>query len=320
MGIVSPSKKTIAVAVELLKKGELVAFPTETVYGLGADASNPEAVKKIFAAKGRPVDHPVIVHLARRDMLETWAKDIPALAHSLAEAFWPGPMTLILKRSSHVPDVITGSQDTVGLRVPAHLVALALLEAFGGGIAAPSANRFGRISPTSAQHVNDELDAQVRLILDGGDCQVGLESTIVDVTSEKFRILRPGGVNLEDLADILGYVPEVVTKPTMRVSGTLESHYAPRTPAYLQTPDKLETPGVNSGVNSGVLSLKPQPKGFDGVWLTLPSDPKAYAYRLYAVLRELDDLGLESILIEHVPDTPEWLAVRDRLSRATIKS
>jgi L-threonylcarbamoyladenylate synthase len=316
MGIVSPSKKTIAVAAELLKKGELVAFPTETVYGLGADASNPEAVKKIFAAKGRPVDHPVIVHLARRDMLEAWAKDIPALAHSLAEAFWPGPMTLILKRSSHVPDAVTGSQDTVGLRVPAHSVALALLEAFGGGIAAPSANRFGRISPTSAQHVNDELGAEVKLILDGGDCQVGLESTIVDATSETFRILRPGRVNLEDLARILGYVPEVVTKPTMRVSGTLESHYAPRTPAYLVTLDTLET----LGVNYGVLSLKPQPKGFGGVWLTLPSDPKAYAYRLYAVLRELDDLGLESILIEHVPDTPEWLAVRDRLSRATIKS
>jgi L-threonylcarbamoyladenylate synthase len=315
MGIALPNAQTIALAVELLKKGELVAFPTETVYGLGADASNGEAVKKIFAAKGRPADHPVIVHVASLEALESWAKDVPLMAYKLTEAFWPGPLTLILKRSSDVLDAVTGGQETVGVRVPAHEVALQLLRAFGGGIAAPSANRFGRISPTTAQHVFSELGDLVKLILDGGEAQVGLESTIVDTTSASFRILRPGGVSLEAMSEVLGYTPEVVTNSTLRVSGSLESHYAPRTSTFLVSADELMVSDT-----CGVIALREKPRGFSSVWLHLPANAKDYGHQLYAALRQLDDLGLKRILIEDVPLTPDWLAVRDRLSRATFKN
>jgi L-threonylcarbamoyladenylate synthase len=311
MGIVLPSAQAIFEAVALLRKGELVAFPTETVYGLGADASNPEAVHKIFWAKGRPLEHPVIVHMASVDMLESWAKDIPSAAYELAEIFWPGPLTLILKRSGLVPDIVTGGQDTIGLRIPSHLVALQLLSAFGGGVAAPSANRFGHISPTTAQHVEAELGDKLRLILDGGDCQVGLESTIIDTTSACFRILRPGGVSRESISEVLGYIPEVVSKSSLRVSGSLESHYAPRTPTFLAVVDEVIA-------KYGVISLREKPQGFDGVWLQLPSSALAYGQRLYSALRELDEMKLEKIVIEPVPQTPQWLAVRDRLTRASL--
>uniref|UniRef100_UPI002FDD1BFD L-threonylcarbamoyladenylate synthase n=1 Tax=Pelomicrobium sp. TaxID=2815319 RepID=UPI002FDD1BFD len=197
-------EREIAKAVDILRAGGLVAFPTETVYGLGADARNPEAVGKIFAAKGRPQHHPVIVHLAEAAQLEAWAVDIPDGARRLAERFWPGPLTLILRRGPGVPDAVTGGQDTVGLRVPAHPVAQALLQAFGGGIAAPSANRFGRLSPTTAQHVEAELDGAVDLILDGGACPVGIESTIVDCAGERPTLLRPGHIGREVLEEALG--------------------------------------------------------------------------------------------------------------------
>ncbi|MEK7737911.1 MAG: L-threonylcarbamoyladenylate synthase, partial [Pseudomonadota bacterium] len=198
----------IAHAVTLLRAGELVAFPTETVYGLGADAANPAAVAKIFAAKGRPADHPLIVHLPSAEALDAWAREVPESARKLAAAFWPGPLTLILKRQPQVPDAVTGGQDTVGLRVPDHPLALALLKAFDGGrfrgIAAPSANRYGRISPTSAAHVRAELGAAVPLVLDGGDCQVGIESTIVDLSRGTPRLLRPGAIGAADIAHVLG--------------------------------------------------------------------------------------------------------------------
>lgn len=317
MSIVPATSETIYRAAQLLRVGELVAFPTETVYGLGADASSPGAVAKIFAAKGRPADHPVIVHVASIDEFATWSVDIPDVAYGLAKAFMPGSLTLILKRSSFVPSIVTGEQDTVGLRVPNHPVALELLKTFGGGIAAPSANRFGRISPTTAQHVLEELSEAVSLILDGGACQVGLESTIVDVTSENVKILRPGGVSLEAIADVLGYEPEVITKAKMRVSGSLESHYAPSTPAFLVSKEILES---LTHKRYGVISLQPKPEAFQGTWLTLPHDAESYGQRLYAALRHLDALGLERILIEHVPDSTYWLAVRDRLQRATTLS
>jgi L-threonylcarbamoyladenylate synthase len=301
-------------AVFLLKRGELVAFPTETVYGLGADAANPKAVQKIFKVKGRPPDHPVIVHLASAAHFANWATDIPEVAYQLTEAFWPGPLTLVLKRSGLVPNIVTGGQDTVGLRVPSHPVALELLQAFDGGVAAPSANRFGKISPTTAQHVQSDLGEDVPLILDGGACEVGLESTIVDVTSERARVLRPGGVGLEALSQCLGYMPDVTDKTKVRVSGSLESHYAPTTPAFLigsQDLGEVED-------SSGVIALHPRPPTFKGVWYQLPNDAGLYGQRLYATLRDLDGMKLERIFLEQVSETPAWLAVRDRLKRATL--
>ena len=251
-------------AVALLRQGELVALPTETVYGLGADALNPDAVAKIFAAKGRPSDHPLIVHLADAEALTTWARDIPKDAIALARAFWPGPLTLILKKEEGVPDIVTGGQDTVGLRVPNHPIALQLLRAFGSGLAAPSANRFGRISPTTAEHVRQELGDRVPLILDGGPCQVGLESTILDLSRGVPVILRPGAIGADDIARVIGRRPRLrdedakASTDAPRVSGALAAHYAPRTPLEL-----VHGASLASRVREGdaVLARVPQPAG-----------------------------------------------------------
>jgi L-threonylcarbamoyladenylate synthase len=250
----SAQSQDIARAAALLRAGELVAFPTETVYGLGADARNPEAVAKVFAAKGRPADHPLIVHLASADALDAWATDIPAYARKLARSLWPGPLTLILKKQRRVPDAVTGGQDTVGLRVPAHPLALQLLQAFAGadngGIAAPSANRFGRISPTTAQHVRDEfqlaLGDRVVMVLDGGPCDVGIESTIVDCSRGGPVLLRPGAISAGRIAAVCGRFPVSAGQPSApneapvpRASGTLAAHYAPSTPLLLVSHDGL---------------------------------------------------------------------------------
>lgn len=316
--IVTPSPQIITQAADLLKQAELVALPTETVYGLAADASNELAVKKIFAAKGRPADHPLIVHIADKALLSDWAIDIPEEAHYLADAFWPGALTLILQRSYLAPDVVTGGQDTVGLRVPSHSVALNLLKVFGGGLAAPSANKFGRISPTTAQHVLEELGDSVSMILDGGACTIGLESTIVDLSlihkGEKARVLRPGGVSLSALSQVLGYEPEVKQKAEVRASGLLESHYAPTTPAVLVKQVHLQKEEEKT---IAVLSLTEAPNGFEGVWIQLPNTAEAYGKLLYSALRQLDSSGVHIIYIQQVPKGSEWLAVRDRLKRAT---
>ena len=242
----TPSDADYARAIELLCAGELVAIPTETVYGLGADAANPAAVAKIFAAKGRPADHPLIVHLAGHDAVDRWAEQVPAVAWELMETFWPGPLTLILKKQAWVPDAVTGGQDTVGLRVPGHPVALELLRRFAAvagehaGIAAPSANRFGRISPTTAAHVQEELGDQVPLILDGGACKVGIESTIVDCSRGQPVVLRPGHIAPTHLEAVLGLVPLIETATgAPRVSGSLEAHYAP---ANANAPGRQRTP------------------------------------------------------------------------------
>ncbi len=314
MPIKPATPETIKRAAEKLRQGELVAFPTETVYGLGADGSSSKAVEKIFRAKGRPADHPVIVHVASAEQFRDWAVIIPDVAYQLAEAFMPGPLTLILKRSNNVPDIVTGGQDTVGLRVPNHPVVLELLQTFGGGIAAPSANRFGRISPTTAQHVFEELGDEVSLILDGGECEVGLESTILDLSSESVKVLRPGGIAASALKEILGYAPEIVNTSKVRVSGSLHSHYAPFTPAFLVNRGDL----LDVSEHTGVISFMKKPTSFKGVWLTLPNDAEGYGQQVYAALRQLDGLGLEQILIEKVPETAAWLAVRDRLQRATF--
>jgi len=226
--IMAPSTDALALAVERLRAGQLVAFPTETVYGLGADASNPQAVVRVFALKGRPANHPVIVHLASTADVERWARRVPPAARELIAKFAPGPITLILPKAKNVSDVITGGQTSVGLRFPSHPVAQRLLRTFAGGVAAPSANRFGRISPTTAQHVADEFGAESPLIIDGGPCDVGIESTIVDFTRNAAVLLRPGGVSAADLAEALGYMPLSPSGKSPRVSGSLPSHYAPK--------------------------------------------------------------------------------------------
>ncbi len=316
----------IAEAVALLRGGELVAFPTETVYGLGADAANPAAAAKIFSAKGRPADHPLIVHLPSGDHMARWARDVPAEAERLAAAFWPGPLTLILKRLPDVPDAVTGGQDTVGLRVPNHPLALELLAAFDGGIAAPSANRFGRISPTTAAHVREELGARVPLILDGGPCPVGIESTILDLSRGRPVLLRPGAIGAADIARVIGHVPEMAV-PQMdapRVSGSLEAHYAPRTPLQLVSSDGLLfalRDALVAGERVAVLAPTAQAISHDLVaWRQVPADPAGCAHDLYASLRELDALGCARILVQKPPAGEIWLAVNDRLSRAAAGS
>jgi L-threonylcarbamoyladenylate synthase len=312
-------------AAALLRQGELVAFPTETVYGLGADAANPAAVAKIFVAKGRPADHPLIVHLPGDDHLDKWAREVPDVAFELAEAFWPGPLTLILKRGPNVWDVVTGGQDTVGLRVPGHPMALELLREFNGGIAAPSANRFGRISPTTAQHVRDELGDAVSMVLDGGPCRVGIESTILDLSGAQPTILRPGMIGREDIAQVLGAMPAQgagVTAP--RVPGSLAAHYAPRTPLALVPGDGLPIAlrnAIAAGEKIAVLScLEPPLEHERVVWRHAPTDSAGFAHDLYLNLRELDALGCARIVIQRPPQTAAWRAIMDRLERAAAGS
>jgi len=321
---VFPDTNAIAHAADLLRKGRLVAFPTETVYGLGADASNPDAVAGIFKAKGRPTDHPLIVHIADIDSLADWASTEPDAALKLADRFWPGPLAMILNKKPEVPLAVTGGQQTVGLRMPDHPVALALLKSFGGGIAAPSANRFCRISPTQALHVYEELGNSVDMILDGGACQVGVESTIIDLSGNKPRLLRPGLITSQEIADILKTdinIPQA-SKPTeIRVPGMMEVHYAPSTPAMLypaeQLPDRirlLQTSGKKCGLLSCQLEIT---ETSQLCVLRLPQQADAYAQRFYAALRELDSLQLDLILVEKPLQTEPWQAINDRLRKAT---
>jgi L-threonylcarbamoyladenylate synthase len=316
-------------AVQLLRAGELVAFPTETVYGLGADAANPAAVARIFAAKGRPADHPVIVHLAAASQINRWARDVPPAAMQLAAAYWPGPLTLILKRAPQVPDAVTGGQDTVGLRVPDQPLALQLLRAFGGGIAAPSANRFGRISPTTAAHVHSEFGENAPLVLDGGPCRLGIESTIVDLSRGLPVVLRPGSITVADIAAVLGESPvNSGTSGAPRVSGSLASHYAPRTPLRLIPGEALAAEvrcQLDAGVSLFVLARRAAPLFSDHAaqrfqWRQLPDGAAAYAHDLYAALRAADSASCGLIIAEAPPDLPAWLAVTDRLHRAAFGS
>ncbi len=323
--IVDPTPGNIGRAARLLRAGQLVSFPTETVYGLGADASSAAAVRRIFAVKARPAEHPVIVHIAETSVLGRWARAIPAGARALAEAFWPGPLTLILPCRPDVAGVVTGGQDSVGLRVPGHAVAQALLASFaalgGEGIAAPSANRFGRISATTAQHVADDFGNEIALILDGGPCRHGIESTIVAFTDGEAVLLRPGAVSVAELARVLGCAPKLTAASAPRASGTLETHYAPRTPARLVPSAELAAalgelarPGAHIAVLAHSVA---QPPLFEGAWFDAPGHDTAYAQQLYANLRALDALAADEIWIEAPPDGPEWHAVRDRLRRAT---
>jgi len=298
-------------AAEILKRGGLVAFPTETVYGLGADASSAKAVAHLYAVKGRPADHPVIVHFASTGQAFAWAREVPEAARQLAARFWPGPLTLILKRSPLARDFVTGGQDTVGLRVPSHPVAHEMLSIFGSGVAAPSANRFGLVSPTTAAHVREDLGDEVDLVLEGGPSDVGIESTIVDLSGAGAVLLRPGGISEEQL----GITLRTPTADSPRHSGGLERHYAPRTPARLVPAHALDKVISSTANRIAVLAFS-RPDERVEYWLRMPRDPAAYAQRLYAALRELDSAGCEAILVEAPPQAAEWAAVLDRLRRA----
>ncbi len=306
-------------AARLLKAGGLVAFPTETVYGLGADATNAAAMARLYAVKGRPGDHPVIVHFAGAEAAFAWALEIPEAARVLAAKFWPGPLTVVLKKAPHVGDFVTGGQDTVGVRVPLHPLAREVIAAFGGGVAAPSANRFGRVSPTTAQHVRADLGRDVDFVLDGGPCGVGIESTIVDLSRGRPVLLRPGGISRADLeaalGEVVGVPGEAPDPAAPRVSGSLPSHYAPRTPARLVAAGALEAAIAQYGARAAVLAFSVPDDRID-FSLRMPRDPQAYAQKLYAALRELDTTGSEILLIESPPEDPVWRAVLDRLRRA----
>lgn len=307
------NQQEIEQAAKLLKQGRLVAFPTETVYGLGADARSEKALAELYRVKGRPTDHPVIVHLATPDWIPRFAlADQRALA--LAQRFWPGPLTMILKRKPDVPDAVTGSQDTVGLRMPSHPVALRLLNAFGNGLAAPSANRFGKVSPTTAEHVRLDLGHDVAMVLDGGPCDVGVESTIVDLTTDTVKILRPGAITATQLREVLSEVEHGQSKT--RAPGTLESHYAPATQSELVAPEHLQTrlhqlKGQRVAVWS---ATKPEGAEF---WLEAEKEATDYARTLYSNLRQLDAGDYDFILIEEPPAGEQWTAATDRLKRAT---
>ena len=308
---------TLDDALAALRRGEAIGLPTETVYGLAADAHDPAAVRRIYALKGRPSDHPLIVHVADAVTASRWAGDWPEAAEALAEAFWPGPLTLILPRAANVPDEVTGGQDTVGLRVPAHPVAQALLRAFEGGVAAPSANRFGRLSPTTAAHVREEFGDAVPIVLDGGECEIGLESTIVDLSSETPRILRPGRISRPEIEEVIGPVAEGKDGDSPRASGTLASHYAPRAGVEVlaRAPLVARYHELAKRGQKVAALLRGQPfKDIDGE--VLPSDLAGYGHALYAALRRLDARGFDVLLAELPPHTAAWAAVNDRLKRA----
>ncbi|SFU97982.1 L-threonylcarbamoyladenylate synthase [Pseudoduganella namucuonensis] len=370
---IAVDQAAVGAAAAVLRAGGLVAFPTETVYGLGADAENPDAVAAIYAAKGRPQDHPVIVHVAPGADLDYWVTDIPEAARQLVAAFWPGPLTLILKRASHIPDAVSGGQDTVGMRCPSHPVAIALLSAFKGGkggVAAPSANKFGNVSPTTAQHVRDEFcdmvmdrselaeaaahaavaAAMARLgggdaagfpgaaggatrpsgpgaaglrlaVLDGGSSQVGIESTILDLSRLATHgpvLLRPGHIGAQDIADVIGVMPNLPDQGAPRASGTLESHYAPKAPVALvdgaRLPDVMRRLAAK-GRKAAVIHYTQQ-NTQPGLHQAMPADAPGYAFGLYAALRAMDQTGAELILVETPPQETNWLGVNDRLRRA----
>ena len=316
----------IKAAAGIICAGGTVAFPTETVYGLGADATNPAAINKIYHIKQRPLNHPLIVHIGSSADLDYWVRAIPESAWKLAHHFWPGPLTLILQRNRHIPDCVTGGQDTVGIRIPAHPIALALLQALESkkALAAPSANRFGRISPTTAAHVQQQLGSDVDMILDGGACTVGLESTIISFHGESPEILRPGGITLNEIEAALNtrVVLAHTGNPAIRASGSLPAHYAPVTPLKLVPAEHIWQYALASArKNLRILVMtwsdigKNKPDNRSIVHCAMPHDPFAYGRQLYAKLHQFDQAAFDLLLIETPPDHSDWLAVTDRLRR-----
>nr|WP_315482242.1 L-threonylcarbamoyladenylate synthase [uncultured Undibacterium sp.] len=329
------SSEQILAAARALEQGALVGFPTETVYGLGADAENVDAVAHIYKAKGRPSNHPVIVHVAPEADISYWVKEIPELAQALIKAFWPGPLTLILKRADHIPDAVSGGQDSIGVRCPSHPVAQALLRAFKGGeggVAAPSANKFGHVSPTKAEHVLEEFPVEVAsgmiaAVLDGGQSDVGIESTIVDMSRLATHgpvLLRPGHITATQLEQVLGMSVNAPDQAAPRASGTLEAHYAPSTPVVLVAVDALDNTIAQllaAGKRVAIMAYEAhrETSGLEA-WRQLNNDPVSYAHDLYADLRELDHVDADIILVEALPLSSEWQGVSDRLRRAAFDS
>lgn len=308
-------------ALSLLKQGELVVIPTETVYGLAGNAADPAAVRKIFALKGRPADHPLIVHIAGQAQLTDWADDIPAAAYQLANAFWPGPLTFILKKQPWVSALVTGGQDSIGLRAPNHPLSQQLLQQFGGGLAAPSANHFGQVSPTTAQHVEQDFGHQCPFILDGGACFIGLESTIISLIDNHPVLLRPGSISQAQIETVLQQTIRYQEHPIpLRVSGLLDSHYAPHTPLVMGTLTQiLAAIDQQPDQHSVLIHHSPLPTLSNASLHTLrmPSNnANAYAQMLYAILHSADSYGANRILLEKPGSGLAWLAINDRLQRA----
>jgi L-threonylcarbamoyladenylate synthase len=320
--VVRASQAEIEAAVDALRDGELVAFPTETVYGLGANASNPAAVRKVYELKGRPPSHPVIVHIDQAKYLRRWVRELTPAAEKLAAAFWPGPLTLVLPRGENVQDVVTGGQDSVAIRIPSHPMARQLLDAFGGGIAAPSANRYGRLSATRADHVEDEFGDAVKVVLDGGECQVGLESTIVSCLDDSVRLLRPGAVTLSQLRGVVGEVQIGADKSSPRVPGSAPAHYAPATPLTIVPGGEIDALAESlseGGQRIAVLAQRLPLKTYQYVtWINAGKRAEAFGHDLYANLRTLDKAGCARILVQEVPGDERWDAVRDRLARGAV--
>lgn len=329
-------KEKIFKAAKFLLAGKNIIFPTETVYGLGADITHPMAVNQIFKIKGRPSDHPLIVHFADIGQISYWAENVPTQAKKLIEHLWPGPLTLILPKSQHVPYCVTGGQDTVGLRIPDHFVAIALLRTLGPNraVVAPSANRFGCLSPTRATHVNNEISRKVSMILDGGPCKVGLESTIISFCDSKPTLLRPGGIPLRTIEELLSQKILVQNKQNNgpRVPGMLASHYAPQTPLEVWPSDALQyridellvqnyrIAILSWSTNTNTYSSHQTPEEITKYHLakfSISSNPIDYGQQLYAKLHYLDHQGYDRLLVEMPPNLPDWLAVHDRLQRAS---
>jgi L-threonylcarbamoyladenylate synthase len=333
--IVAPSPESVNLCASALLAGELLGLPTETVYGLAADASNSQAIARIYSTKGRPADHPLIVHVSGSGAAQFWIDaeqtktETQAQIQTLMQQFWPGPLTLIVNRALNAPAFACANETTVGLRCPSHPVAQLLLQQFeslgGKGVAAPSANKFGKISPTTAQHVLDDLGAQCPLTLDGGECEFGIESTIVDVSSGTPRVLRLGSISIEQINQALGLNIEfaVGNSTVPKVSGSLAAHYAPSTPLELVGSGSLIFRAgtiAELGDQAGVLAMRPKPEPLklraNLHWVQIAADPKAYAHNLYSSLRALDQLNLDRLLVELPPNEPNWLAVLDRLKRS----
>ncbi|WP_313620909.1 L-threonylcarbamoyladenylate synthase [Achromobacter sp.] len=331
----SASAAEIALAAQRLLDGELAAFPTETVYGLGADAENPQAVARIYAAKGRPSNHPVIVHIAPQGDVSYWAAEVPPEARLLIDAFWPGPLTLILKRAPHIVDTVSGGQDSIGIRCPSHPVAQALLAAFAagkpngqGGVAAPSANKFGQVSPTRAEHVRSEFPEEVAAgmpVLEGGASEVGIESTILDLSRLDRGagpvLLRPGHISAAQIEAVLGVQVFAPDAAAPRASGTLKAHYAPRTPLELASDERMRDVLAGRNLPEGrvvlvAYSAQPATAHARVQWQPVPQDPARYAQALYGLLRDLDGQGYARIIVQAPPATDDWHAVNDRIGRA----
>ncbi len=314
-------EEQISRGIQCLRRGGIIGFPTETVFGLGADAANANAIARIYEAKSRPREHPLILHLGELRDLERWVHEVPTSAESLANKFWPGPLTMILKAEPNQGREFRGDNNSVAVRVPAHPVAQALIRGLGNGIVAPSANRFGRLSPTTAQHVSDELGEKIDMVIEGPTCPIGIESTIVDLTEKVPVILRPGHIDEKQISQALGQEVLTVESKTNKAPGSYPVHYAPNTPLTVLYRDDMEKFLHNdaNGISVAVLGRSKRPYfSSAAVWQVAPFSPAAYAQNLYGLLRRLDHSGCDLIAVEEPPHRMSWFAIHDRLKKSSI--